>query len=287
MTTLHQYISVVGCFQGCLLFCLLTFDSRVNNASRVLGVYCLLVGLYLLLPFITTPSEPNAASWLASWMFFIPACFGPLHYLYSKKAILDKPLIMNDLIHLAPYAFCCLLNLDVLLFDNEALRAWVHGQSAPTLRLWLSEYILFVVAFIYFSMTIIVLWRYQRAASNSLSSFDPAKFRWLQVLVLTMLIVWLAKGILAFTSIAMLHIFVISDATIVIYIYLVALAQWRNPKLFTIEQLANIQVSSSNVVIKPELKSRGALDVDTRAELFESVRKIVEERDRSGCAPSI
>lgn len=278
MSTLHQYIAVIGCLQGCLLFGLLITDSRVTSASKILGFFCLLIGLSFLLPFITTRVEPNAFSWLAGWMFFFPVSYGPLLYLYCRNAILGKPLEMVDLVHFVPLLSCYLLNIDTLLYASEEIRGWIVGRYPHTWRLWLSEYLIFAFAFFYAGATVVVIRRFQRKAGNTLSSFNPAIFRWLWTLVLSIYVVWVAKAVMAFTAIATPVMIVVSDALIVILIYLIALAQWRTPKLFTIDQLSDPAITSNDESSSSQSEPKGALDAETRAKFFESVKQQVEEQ---------
>jgi len=278
MSALHQYISVLGSFQGCLLFGLLISDSRVTTASKILGVYCLAIGIFLLLPFITSPVERSWHSWLTGWVFFIPVLFGPLFYLYCKKAVLNRSFVRSDFIHFLPLLLCYLFNIDTILFDNEGFRTWVVGAESPNFRLWLSEYIIFAVAIFYALITISLIRAYQHKASRSLANFNPTILQWLWGLGVSHSIIWIAKGIMAFTHIAILaeYMFVFSDALILVLIYIIAVGQWRNPTLFTIKQLSNSESISTETTFSPTLKNSGVLDSETRANLFEVVKNQVE-----------
>lgn len=277
MTSLHQYISVIGCFQGCVLFGLLITDSRVTTASKLLGVHCLVIGLYLLLPFVTT-LEGSSLSWLASFGFFIPLCFGPLLFLYCRCAVSSDRLRVLDLIHLAPLLFGYAFNADTLWFDSDGFRAWIVGARPPNLRVWLSEYLLFAVALFYLAKTIKLINDFQEQASRTVSSFNPNVFTWLWTLVLGLSFVWLAKAIMAFGSFASPFMFAFSDAVIVLFIYLIALAHWRNPTLFAVKELVSSESALHKAKLKGVPEERGLLDDETRANLYELVTKCVEEQ---------
>lgn len=136
---------------------------------------------------------------------------------------------------------------------------------------------MFAVAFVYTVMTISLLKRYQLQAKNTLSNYNPAVFKWLWTLVITILIIWIVKAIMSFTSgFSYLYVVVVlSDVLLVMFIYLIALAQWRDPALFTIKNLSKEPSSIDNHASEPE--SSGSLDPDTRANLFEAVKQQVEQ----------
>ena len=69
MSLVQQYISVVGGFQGCLLFALLIFDSRVSSASKILGVWCLFFALNFFFPFVVSFEELQMFYPVLGWIF--------------------------------------------------------------------------------------------------------------------------------------------------------------------------------------------------------------------------
>ena len=183
MTALHQYISAIGSFQGVLLFFLLFYDRKTAAASKVLGLYCLVLGLAFFLPFITFGVAFELFNPFAAWLFFLPVLYGSLLYLYCQKVVLNAPFRRNDSIHFVPLLACYLLNADVLFYFHEEMRLWIVGASAPTQRLWFSEYLLFGFAIAYLFATAALVRRYHRQANHTLSNFNPAVFKWLNLLV--------------------------------------------------------------------------------------------------------
>ena len=276
MSALHQYISAIGIFQGILLFVLLVTDSRMTGASKVLGLCCLLLGLTFFLPFITFGLAPEAFNPLAAWLFFFPVMYGPLIYLYCRKVVFDRPFHALDLIHCLPLILCYLLNADALLFYHEDVRLWIVGAQAPTQRIWFSEYLLFGFALAYILATAPIIRRYQKQAANTLSNYNPSIFKWLGILIFAFVLIWLAKAIMALTNFATMQMFIISDALIVVMIYLIALAQWRNPKLFTIDNVSDDDLALSDVD-KNSTAAAGTIDADTRAKLYEVIRQQIEQ----------
>jgi len=94
-----QYLHVIGAFQGILLAGLLIFGSTTSTASRILGAWCLCLGLYLLGPFIYLDRELNVFSHLLGLHKFLPASFGAFLYLYCRHAIIAHPFTRKDLWH--------------------------------------------------------------------------------------------------------------------------------------------------------------------------------------------
>jgi len=277
MTALHQYISAIGSFQGVLLFFLLVCDRNTTAASKVLGFYCLSMGLAFFLPFISYGVAVDGVNPLAAWLFFVPVLYGPLLFLYCSKVVFDTPFKVSDLCHLSPLLLCYALNLDSLFVHHEAFRRWIVGASAPTQRLWLSEYILFGVAIGYLMATAFLIKRYHQQASDTLSNFNPTIFLWLGVLVSSFIVIFLTKGIMSFTNFATMTMVVLSDALIVLIILLIALTQWKSPHFFVISRHGNDERALINDLTPQEEKNIGAIDEGTRAAMFDELTKYIEQ----------
>ncbi len=277
MTALHQYISAIGSFQGLLLFFLLVCDRNTSAASKVLGLYCLSMGLAFFLPFITFGVASDVFNPLAAWLFFIPVMYGALLYLYCSKVVFNAPFKAADLLHVAPLLACYTLNVDALFVHHEEFRLWINGGAAPTQRLWLSEYILFAIAIAYLIATAFLIQRYHRQASDTLSNFNPTIFLWLGVLVSSFIVIFSVKGIMAFTNFATLTMLVLSDALIVLIILLIALTQWKNPQFFVINSSDGDEQALINSSTRQDSRSIGAVDEDTRATMFDQLTKHIEQ----------
>lgn len=279
MTALHQYISAIGSFQGVLLFFLLVYDLKTSAASKVLGVYCLVLGLAFFLPFITFGLAHDLFNPLAAWLFFLPVLYGSMLYLYCRKVVFNAPFKIFDLIHFTPLLICYVLNVDALFYLHEETRLWIVGAAAPTQRLWLSEYILFAVGIAYLIATALLIRRYHQQASNTLSNFNPTIFLWLSGLVVSFVVIFSVKGIMAFSNFATTAMLVLSDALIVAIIYLIALRQWKNPQFFVIDGQGDEPLPSQSKLSR-EAQSQGALDTQTRAMMFDELTQHIE-RERS------
>ncbi len=278
MTALHQYISAVGSFQGILLFVLLVCDRSTSAASKVLGLYCLSMGLAFLLPFITFGLAFEVFNPMAAWLFFLPVMYGALLYLYCKKVVFNAPFETADLIHLTPLIACYGLNLDSILLQHEELRLWIVGAQPPTQRLWLSEYILFGVAIGYLLATALLIRRYHQQAFDTLSNFNPAVFQWLGLLVSSFILVFCLKGIMAFSDFATMNMLILSDGVIALIILIIALTQWKNPQFF---QISNQNSTEQTRLNKQSISEAGigTIDEGTRSAMFdELVIHIEQER---------
>jgi len=278
MSTLLEYFSIIGAFQGLLLFILLVTDSRLSSASRILGLICLCLALVLFAPFIMSKPELRGMSWLIGWIFYLPSSLGGLTYLYCRNSILDKPLSWYDLIHITPLLICYLLTADFLLFSQTSFLSWATGAGFISWRLVISEVIIYAQAFFYIGMTALLVRRYQSDAHQNLANFNPTKFKWLWSFILVGLCIWCLKAMLAFLPYVPIAVIYSSDIMIVVLIYFVAMAQWKNPQLFTINQL-----NEKNIILKEEYVLRqndtgGALDMDTKANMFNTVKERIEEQ---------
>jgi AraC-like DNA-binding protein len=305
MPLLQQYLYVIGSFQGLLLAFLLMFGSRISVASRLLGIWCLFLALSFLAKFITLDGELNIFTGLYGWSFFLPASYGALLYLYCRHAIVDRPLRPADLLHLLPLLICILLNLNILLAPPEVKLHIALSHPVIPFNLLVAEVILYLQAFVYIALSVLLIRKYQTVARHTLSDFNPEIFSWLWKLLLLDLVIWVFKAAGSIFGYQYPY-FIIGDVLIIILIYSIAMAQWRNPRLFHIEQfkekstdVSSLQgaeskkltlhsatskafnTSSSKVEAEindaTEDNNTGALDAETRRQILALVRKHMEE----------
>jgi AraC-like DNA-binding protein len=277
MSTLQQYVHVIGGFQGCMLFLLLMLDSRVSGTSRLLGVWCLFLALVFLGPFITMNGTLNVFSWWIGWSEFLPASYGALLYLYCRNSLLGRKIELSDWVHFLPITLCYLLNLDLLFAPAEQKLNYMIASPPLGVRLALSSHILFAQAFFYSALTAAMIRRYQRQAAHTLSSFNPSVFSWLWVLTILSLVIWSLKALWHYVHLSYL-IAIASNILIVVFIYCIAMAQWRNPRLFYIDQLDESKSSQDSLGREASDDSSGALTPETRQQLLEMVKQQVEHR---------
>lgn len=239
-----QYLYVTGIFQGILLFALLALAAKNTDANRVLGTWCLFLALYFLGPFITLDGELNAFSSLIGWSYFLPASYGAFLYLYCRYAIVGQTFRWRDLWHFSPLLVCFLLNIDILVAAPE-FKLHIVQQGAPSsIAYAASEFVEYSQAFIYFALSLVSIRSYQHKAQFTLSNFNPDIFAWLRTLLFLYFFIWFLKLVGRLVDDHSL-LFMLADGLIVILIYGIAMAQWRNPKLFRIEQMETDKVESS------------------------------------------
>lgn len=277
MSSIQEYIAVIGCFQGLLLFSLLFFSVRMTQASRILGVMCLLIALVFLMPFFLVYLDILAIAWLHNIIVFLPVALGPLGYLYCRSALLQTPLVRQDLIHILPVLLCYGLTLDITLSDPYFLLDWAVGEHPSTTRLNIVEFVPFVIASAYAGWAGWVIWRYRKQANDNLANFNPMAFSWLLTLQILAFLVWGLKTLAGFILYDPLLVNDIANLVLVAVVYLIATMQWRNPQFFTISNLAEARHAEASEAEKQAQKSvEGDLDPDIRAALFETISNRVE-----------
>jgi AraC-like DNA-binding protein len=246
MPLYQEYLYVVGSFQGVLLAMLLIFSSQVSYASRILGIWCLFLALRFLAHFIAMDGELNAFTWLIGWDFFIPASYGALLYLYCKYALISAPFKWKDLLHFLPFVFCYLINYDIMLMSAEVKLQMNLKRAPPNFGVQIAQVILFAQAYIYIALSVRLIWRCRKTASQTLSNYNPEIFNWLWKLLILDSIIWTLK----LTGLFFGHIyplFFVGDILIFVLLYTIALAQWRNPRLFTIDHLKSDHLKSGQL----------------------------------------
>lgn len=276
MSTFQEYVSVIGCFQGCVLAALLLGDGQMTPASRILGVICLLVALVFLMPFLLNNAGNEAIATTLGVAFFFPVALGPLGYLYCRTAILGTPLGRRDLLHLIPWLLCYVLIADTLLADPQELARWIASAEPGNVRQQITEYLPFALAYAYAGWTGLIIWRYRKQARDTLSDFDPSVFNWLLALQALSFIVWFLKALpgpatapRAFTDIA--------NLLLIGLVYAIAVMQWRNPRFFSIPNLSEERSRAiPGTSGKGTSSHEGELDPAIRAELFETVKRQLE-----------
>lgn len=277
MSSVQEYIGVIGGFQGLLLFGLLFFSARMTTASRLLGVTCLLVAIVFLMPFLVIQSDKLAIAWLFNLLVYLPVALGPLGYLYCRSALLERTLEKSDLIHILPVLFCYSLTIDLTLADPRFLADWSIGNQPNTMRLQIVEIVPFLIATAYAAWAGWLIWVYRKQANDTLANFNPMAFNWLLTLQILSFAVWCLKTLSGLISIAPFLVNDVANLVLVALVYLIAIMQWRNPQFFTISNLAVERLAAAadqqNTRRRPDA---GELDPGTRATLFDTITEHVE-----------
>lgn len=274
MPTLVQYLFAIGAFQGFLLSVLLLITSNISYASRVLGVWCGLLAIGLLLPIVEQLVTSESYGLLLAVTGFLPASYGALLYLYCRHSVLDDGFRWQDLLHLIPFVACYLLNFELLFSPEQVFRIFVEGTHEVSVRYLLAQAVLFGQAFIYIAYTAFFLRRYQLRAQDNYAGFNPNVFNWLWLVQGFNLIIWSVKA--AAMVFSGFGLFVGGDILIVILIYSIGLAQWRNPQLFKIAIPVIADSTTADNDSGPNMTSK--LDQDTRLALLETVNQYMQSQ---------
>ncbi len=277
MSTVQEYISVIGCFQGMLLFGLLVADTRMTTASRLLGVICFTIALIFLMPFLLTNRETPAIAWMIGIVFFLPVASAPLGYLYCRSALLGTPLVRRDWLHALPVLFCYALTADISLANPQEMANWIMGGEPSNLRLHISKYLPVTIASGYGFFAAWIIWAYRKQANSNLTNFDPTAFIWLLSLHVFSLLVWFLKTLSSFTTFAAILINDVANLFLVILIYTIAIMQWRRPQLFSIPGLSKEETEIAIFKKAGDTRAHdGELDPAIRADLFKTVETKME-----------
>jgi len=268
MPVFLQYLYAIGTFQGLLLSALLLFTPNISHASRVLGTWCALLAIGLLTVLVIQGEEIGPYGLLLGLTGFFPASYGALLYLYCRHSVLDDGFQPKDFLHFIPFISCYILNADFLFSPDLLEQAYIQGGETLSGRYMLASIIMFGQAYVYIGYTANFLFRYQRRAQNNYASFNPDIFDWLWIVQGFNLIIWSIKTASATTSNNII-LFFAGDLLIVVLIYGIGMAQWRNPQLFKIAVPA--QGDANTADHGKEQPLAGALDEDTRASMLETV----------------
>ena len=291
MPILIQYLFAIGAFQGILMASLLIFSKKNNNANYILGAWCFFLALRFLGMFITMEGKINDFSFLIGWSYFLPASFGAFWYLYCRHSLLTQPFRYKELWHFAPLILCWLLNIDILLASPETKLNIILSGQPQSWQYILSDFIFFSQAFVYLGLSIALLHRYQNKAEQSLSNFNPDIFAWLWKLLALNGAIWILKTLGSiFPYYSTLSTF--GDILIIVLIYSIAMAQWRNPRLFNITRLEKVPHTINETLISPNdqtdndsddklaqqiSKNAGVLTESIRRNLLMVVKQYMEE----------
>ncbi len=270
MSQILTFIYAIGAFQGLVLFALLISDKRVNYASKLLGLLCLMIASSFALPLIFGLGNGPLA-WLIAPIVFLPACYGGVTYLYCRSAITGSPLKLLDLLHLIPLVICYLLNYEILFSPEKAIEFLAMHNDA-TITKAITAAIIFAQIVLYIILIISMLVYYQRKAKQTLSSYNPDIFKWLWSLTAFAVLFWGLSIVFNYIS-PMPSINLLAYATMVLMVYFIGFVQWRNPGIFHIQKLDK----QPEVQDKPNT-SEGLLDQEMRSSILQEVKKQVKEQ---------
>lgn len=268
MSQTQTIILVIGGLQGLVLSILLLTDKRVNYASKILGIQCLLIATTFFLPIIVDAGQ-GGFGWLIGVLVFLPSCYGGITYLYCRTSLTGLSLNRKDLLHLLPLVICYFLNYDILFSPEKAL-SFVTSSETTLFKHTLTKIVFYGQSVVYAVFLIRMVYVYQAKSKQTLSSYNPDIFKWLWSLIAFAVSIWLFKLLFYFIA-RESTLNVLADCLLVIMVYFVAIVQWRNPSLFHIEQLATEPEQAKQ-------QSDGLLDSETRLSILNLVQDQVREQ---------
>ncbi|MCW8876857.1 MAG: helix-turn-helix domain-containing protein [Kangiellaceae bacterium] len=281
MSIFTQHLFAIGIFQGMLLAVLLALSLKVSVASRILGIWCLLLALSFLGVLVSVNQELSFLSFLVGWTYFLPASFGALFYLYCRYAITEQAFNPKDIFHFTPFLACYLLNIDILLAPLETKLNYLQTAPPTTVSFTISQVILFSQAFAYIGLSVLLIRRHERRANDQRADFNPLIFPWLWKIAWLNCLIWTLKVISTFIPF-LLFLSRVADGLIVIFIYSIAMAQWRYPHLFNVGQLNNLNKqadpdTADGSTDKASTGKSSALDEQTRKLLLDEIKAFMEK----------
>jgi AraC-like DNA-binding protein len=268
-----QYLHVIGTFQGVLLAVMLMLGNGVNNAGRLLGAWCFFMAFYFSSPLVIIHSDNTFFANLIGWGYYIPASFGAFLYLYCRTAIIDKPFHFRDVLHITPLFLCFILNQDYLLASSLDKIDIVNNALRGRGTVLITQLVMMLQAFFYLGLSVKLIMTLKKQADDSLSGFNPNIFTWFWGLLSMYGAIWLIEAIGMIMG-GNYMLVIVSDLLFILLIYGVSLAQWREPKLFTIGKLSSIITNKNETKYKV-----GLFDSDTRRSLLDTVLEFMKEKE--------
>ena len=266
-----QYLHAIGTFQGALLAAMLLFSAGVNNAGRIMGVWCLFQAFYFCSPLIVVHADDTFFANLIGWGYFVPASFGAFLYLYFRSSIIKKSFHIKDCIHATPLLLCLLLNID-FLFSTPAEKINIANNALHKENiLLLTQIIMFVQAFFYLALSVKLITKSGRHARDTLSNFNPKIFTWLWIVLSLYAGMFLTETVSIIIG-ANYSLGIVSDLIAFTLIYSVSMAQWRKPNLFAIDNLSETPTKVLNSTTKPQY-----FDSQTKTKLLENIVQYMED----------
>lgn len=272
MYILQEYFFVISAFNSLFLAGLLLSNKRPNSASYTLAIWCIGLAYYVITPLVLSKATSTFLIYVFIWGAYIPACFGVFMYLYMRTSITMQPLKSSDSLHFLPLLICLALNSKVITYSQEELLLLMETGSPQGVLNTLTLFVVYSQAAIYLVRSGLLLARFNRQASDNLSDFNPQIFSHLLIILVLNSLIWLlelaSKLFGGVDSMAL-----ISDLFFVLFILLLSLFHWYNPRRFQIAALHDVvQKESTNN------KEQGNVPSSTRGLMLEQVNRLMENQ---------
>jgi AraC-like DNA-binding protein len=275
-----QYILAIGIFQGLLISYLLIAHAQASSASRILGGWCLLFALSFTTAMIYIHGLGTYFVYLFGWLDFFPTSYGALLYLYCRQLFTRQPLNKRDLLHVIPFLTMMVLNYEILFASFEARMTLITDHQSQSIIQPVSKWLMFGQAYVYMFFAIRLTLHHQQRAQSELANFHPQTFSWIKTLLFFNFVIWSLKLIANFSE-EWRGISFSADALIVALIYVIGLAQWKNPEIFQIKlPEASLRITNkeepSFTEHRPKTQSTTLqLEEGTRASILEAALSLL------------
>ena len=257
LTNLLLNFSAIGLFQGVFL-ALLLFIGASHITQRILGIWCLCLGLNFLFPFFLAYPPANWVSALTGWIIFTPALYGTLCYWYCQFNLCKKKFKASQLWHLSLFFIIILLETPYLTMPiNEQLNLQQQFAQNPqaveiilqqfSLAYWphqLASLLLFSQAYVYLALSAQLILGQQRQIIDQRADYHPYLFVWLWGFISLVTGIWLCKSIaFLFSHLSILSI--VADFFIIGLIYIISLLSWKYPHLLRLKSSTSYQTTTN------------------------------------------
>lgn len=280
-------IFTIGAVQAALL-ALVLWRRPVNaRANRVLAVWLALVAIDLAVKAIYM-GAPSPA-WFKPYRFvaIFPFLYASLFYIYVRTLTTGHGFSLRDLLHLGGFFFGLLVTGRVFLLGVNTTTAlflrYQHGDMPPPLP-WF-DLTLFVYAFTYIAAALLRITRHHRLLRQQRSDADRQSMRWLTVLAIGQLIIWMIAAVHATVKLPFIHYNLIYGA-VATWILVVSYFSLAQPPVVALPQ--DDEASGSNASVQnddsrfPDVEARLSRLMTNEAMYREPALTIGQLARRSG-----
>lgn len=207
-------IYAIGAAQAVPLAIALSRRRANVEANRVLAAWVGIVGIDLAVKalFLADP---------APWLFkpfrlvaLLPFLYASLFYLYVRVLTTGRGLAWRDLVHAAGFAVALAVTAPLFVLGTEATAAAsarYHAGQMHALPAWFDAF-LFGYAYAYIVAAVVRAHHHRRALRQRRSDADRHALRWITVMALGQLVIWIIAAVQSLARIPMVDYFLIYGA---------------------------------------------------------------------------
>lgn len=188
-------VYIVCAAQGLFVFGLLWTRPQHAQANRFLAFAVLIIAVscaYML--YLRSGAFWSTPGWLLS-IDTLPALYGPLFFLYTRALTGEHISGRRAWPHFLPFAAYTLYDVPRFLLSGEQklalLRQEFAGQARGDQRVW--QWGIELQGLAYLLLCLAVLHRFRRRIRGEYSSLERINLRWLQVLLVSLVVLWLGS----------------------------------------------------------------------------------------------